>query len=64
MKKLNRLQINSGKIMRNEELLTLRGGYDAGCVSACTSNSDCTNPDCPHCEYAAGNPDQKFCFNP
>jgi natural product precursor len=28
MKKLNKLQINSEKIMKNEELLTLRGGYD------------------------------------
>ena len=27
MKKLNKLQINSEKIMKNEELLTLRGGY-------------------------------------
>lgn len=30
MKKLNKLQINSEKIMKNEELLSLRGGYDAG----------------------------------
>ena len=30
MKKLNKLQINSEKIMKNEELLTLRGGYDGG----------------------------------
>ena len=27
MKKLNRLQINSEKIMKNEELIVLRGGY-------------------------------------
>ena len=26
MKNLNKLQINSGKTMKNEELLTLRGG--------------------------------------
>jgi hypothetical protein len=28
MKKLGKLEINSDKIMKNEELLTLRGGYD------------------------------------
>jgi len=28
MKKLNKLQINSEKLMKNEELILLRGGYD------------------------------------
>ena len=27
MKKLNKLEINSEKLMKNEELMTLRGGY-------------------------------------
>jgi hypothetical protein len=27
MKKLNKLQINPEKVMKNDELLTLRGGY-------------------------------------
>lgn len=27
MKKLNKLQINSEKLMKNEELISLRGGY-------------------------------------
>lgn len=27
MKKLNKLQINSERLMKNEELITLRGGY-------------------------------------
>ncbi len=27
MKKLNKLQINSERLMKNEELVTLRGGY-------------------------------------
>jgi hypothetical protein len=33
MKKLNKLQINSDRLMNNEELITLRGGYDVetGC---------------------------------
>lgn len=33
MKKLNKLQINSQKIMKNEELITLRGGYEANCCT-------------------------------
>lgn len=31
MKKINKLQINSEKLMKNEELTTLRGGYDGKC---------------------------------
>ena len=32
MKRLNKLEINPEKVMKNEELLTLRGGYDGtGC---------------------------------
>lgn len=27
MKKLNKLEINSEKVIKNEELITLRGGY-------------------------------------
>jgi len=34
MKKLNKLEINPKKLMKNEELLTLRGGYD-GCTCLC-----------------------------
>lgn len=31
MKKLNKLQINSEKLMKNEELITLRGGTNCWC---------------------------------
>jgi hypothetical protein len=31
MKKLNKLQINSEKLIKNEELILLRGGYDYNC---------------------------------
>lgn len=31
MKKLNKLQINPEKLMKNEELVTLRGGDYGGC---------------------------------
>jgi len=34
MKKLNKLQINSERIMNNDELITMRGGYD-GCSCVC-----------------------------
>jgi len=38
MKKLNKLQINSEKIMKNEELTTLRGGYDSNNCCVCALN--------------------------
>lgn len=35
MKKLNKLEINPKKIIKNEDLVTLRGGYDGwGCQCA------------------------------
>lgn len=30
MKKLNKLQINSERLMKNEELISVKGGYDGG----------------------------------
>jgi|GEM_PF-3096469 hypothetical protein len=39
MKKLKKLQINHEKLMKNEELLILRGGYQGGntyCLCNCT----------------------------
>jgi hypothetical protein len=48
MKKLNKLQINSEKLLKNEELIALRGGYGGCCVCAqngihmaATSLDDC-----------------------
>ena len=43
MKKLDKLQINSEKLMKNEELLILRGGYDGGanCGLTCSSDTTC-----------------------
>ena len=32
MKKLNKLCINTEKLMKNEELITLRGGYGGSCA--------------------------------
>ncbi len=31
MKKLNKLSINPEKVIKNDELTNLRGGYDTGC---------------------------------
>lgn len=50
MKKLNRIQINPERIIRNEELFVLRGGYteDPCSGNLCESNNDCcpSNPEC------------------
>ena len=59
MKKLSKLQINHEKVMKNEELILLRGGYggvcctchawdgtiigNIGCSSPSMCNSDCFN---------------------
>jgi hypothetical protein len=37
MKKLNKLLIDSEKLMKNEELIALRGGYPCTC-SCCGAN--------------------------
>ncbi len=50
MKKLSKLQINPERLMKNEELLLLRGGYevDPNCQLAnCSSDTHCR-------EYSGG----------
>ncbi len=47
MKKLNKLQINSERIMKNEELITLRGGY--GVVSCRIGGTQCWSGDATNC---------------
>jgi natural product precursor len=39
MKKLGKLQFNSEKVMKNEELTTLRGGYNGTRGLNCSSGS-------------------------
>jgi hypothetical protein len=49
MKKISKLVINPEKLLKNDELLILRGGYDEGCAYRdCSSNNDCCplNPNC------------------
>ena len=46
MKKLNKLQINHEKLMNNDELLALRGGYgDVACACKKDGITLCTGDD-------------------
>jgi len=53
MKKLNRLQINSKKLIENEELMTIRGGYSAyiRCVRPDGGNCGRDTYSCDYVEY-------------
>jgi hypothetical protein len=43
MKKIGKLQINPEKLMKNEELLNLRGGYEGtNCGIICSSSTTCS----------------------
>lgn len=55
MKKLNKLNINSEKIINGEELITLRGGYGSGCTCSCIPGGYLVSPyrDCGHDCYEA-----------
>jgi len=39
MKKLGKLSINPEKLMKNEELVSLRGGYEGMAVCVCTDST-------------------------
>ncbi len=39
MKRLNKLQINPEKVLKNEELLTLKGGYGGSSCCVCLNGS-------------------------
>ena len=53
MKKLNKLQINSEKLMKNDELVTLRGGYGNGGWLTCRKNGViCWSASIDSCTYA------------
>jgi hypothetical protein len=41
MKKLGKLIINPEKVIKNEELINLKGGYDTGCESGIMCYGDC-----------------------
>ena len=39
MKKLSKLQINSERLIKNEELMTLRGGYGGVVICGCKKDN-------------------------
>jgi len=47
MKKIGKLQVNPEKVMKNEELLKLRGGYGEPCTCLCAS----ADPEYHFCGY-------------
>lgn len=49
MKKLGRLNLNSEKLMKNEELLALRGGYDENPCGEGIEAFNCTVWACTGC---------------
>ncbi len=47
MKKLGKLTINPEKVIKNEELVNLRGGYECSVTVTCTGGSiSCTGQVC------------------
>jgi len=62
MKKLRKLEINPERLIKYEELITLRGGYDGGCLSGCTEKYPCTDPACPVCAVPEWHT-MSFCFS-
>ena len=55
MKKLNKLIINPEKVIKNEELVNLRGGYDGICTTYCHGTNiviqspyHCAYEECPY----------------
>lgn len=53
MKKLNKLQINSERLMKNEDLMTFRGGDDAHWIYCFNENGGCGNMPTPECDINA-----------
>lgn len=48
MKKLGKLNINLEKVMSNEDLLNLRGGWTGTCCIRCDGSAEICGPaDCP-----------------
>jgi hypothetical protein len=58
MKNLNKLQINSGKLMKNEELIALKGGTNCFCLNqyggACATGTAGSASECEYMCEAAG----------
>jgi hypothetical protein len=66
MKKIQKLLISSHRLMKTEDLLSLKGGVEdeKGCGGRyCHSASECC-PLNPVCGWAPGFPDHKICMSP
>ncbi len=50
MKTLKRLEINPARLIKDEELMTLRGGYDFGWVHCYIGSTMCANWPIATCE--------------
>ncbi len=61
MKKLKKLQINPEKLMKNEELLALRGGYDLGWVYCYIGSTACANNPVATCDGTGEGSARWFC---
>jgi hypothetical protein len=67
MKSNKKIAVYSERVLRNEELLSLRGGVKVpvdGCGGKkCTSAQNCCKEN-PVCGTAPGNPDFMICMSP
>jgi len=68
MKKLNNLIINPEKVIREEELITLKGGYDGGCWCVCiagetTYSISSPDRDCGPLCYEVYGTTSGYCMN-
>ena len=63
MKKLGKLQINPEKVMKNEELLTLRGGYGNHYLGCRLGDDECWHGPIENCEASAYWACNTFCTN-
>lgn len=66
METFSKLNINSDRMLKNEELLTLKGGtkHPGGCGGrGCATDSDCC-PQNPHCIDLPNWPDLRVCVSP
>jgi natural product precursor len=61
MKQLNQLQINPLRLMENEELLTLRGGYGSVYCGCRISGSTCATQFVETCDGQGYGSCQQFC---
>jgi len=61
MKELNKLQINPEKLMKNDELLTLRGGYDGGYCGCQINGIRCEQAFVETCDGTGYGSCQQYC---